>query len=483
MGQDSAAATVVLDEALDLAERRREGGRRRAGRPPRPRPPRPPRAREDREAGRARAALLSRVPEAADPRVLRPLGPRGRARADRRDAARRRAWAGRSSRSRRTTRTTPRATASAAARRATAVDVRAARPRVRLPLVRRPLVPQSRLRRGGTGGGGAGARARADAGLEAMRERRGVEASRALCSGPGKLCQALGDHPRATTGSPLDEPPFELSRARVGAALVARPADRDHARGRAAVALRARRLAVPQPALSTLCQDRAQRDRPPVRDLALAARRRHDLARPGIALRRRSTSPGRVRWLESRPRRGAASPSSSGATARSGRCSPPEATSAPACTSTAAARSGSTATRSFFSEFADGRLHRLERRHPSPAGHAGAARAERAPLRRRRRDTGRAPVVCVRERHEDGAVAQRARRLPGRRLGGAPTVVASGHDFYAAPRGRPTAARLAWLCWDHPRMPWDGTELWVAELAADGALSASALVAGGPRSR
>jgi len=42
-----------------------------------------------------------------------------------------------------------------------------------------------------------------------MRVRRGVEAERALCSGPGKLCQALGvtrDH----DGLPLDEPPFAL---------------------------------------------------------------------------------------------------------------------------------------------------------------------------------------------------------------------------------------------------------------------------------
>jgi len=45
--------------------------------------------------------------------------------------------------------------------------------------------------------------------LDEMRARRGVEAERALCSGPGKLCQALGvtrDH----DGAALDEPPFEL---------------------------------------------------------------------------------------------------------------------------------------------------------------------------------------------------------------------------------------------------------------------------------
>ncbi len=46
-------------------------------------------------------------------------------------------------------------------------------------------------------------------GLEAMRERRGVEAERALCSGPGKLCQALGIT-RVHDGLPLDEPPFRL---------------------------------------------------------------------------------------------------------------------------------------------------------------------------------------------------------------------------------------------------------------------------------
>jgi DNA-3-methyladenine glycosylase len=51
------------------------------------------------------------------------------------------------------------------------------------------------------------------AGLEEQRRRRGVQDERALCSGPGKLCQALGitgEH----DGLPLDAPPFRLEERR-----------------------------------------------------------------------------------------------------------------------------------------------------------------------------------------------------------------------------------------------------------------------------
>ena len=46
-------------------------------------------------------------------------------------------------------------------------------------------------------------------GLALMRRRRGVPEERALCSGPGKLCQALGITIKHSE-LPLDQPPFAL---------------------------------------------------------------------------------------------------------------------------------------------------------------------------------------------------------------------------------------------------------------------------------
>ncbi len=58
-------------------------------------------------------------------------------------------------------------------------------------------------------------------------------------------------------------------------------------------------------------------------------------------------------------------------------------------------------------------------------------------------------------------------------------VLVEGDDFYAAPRLSPDGGQLAWLAWNHPNMPWVGTELWVAEIAEDGGLANRRKVAGG----
>lgn len=59
------------------------------------------------------------------------------------------------------------------------------------------------------------------------------------------------------------------------------------------------------------------------------------------------------------------------------------------------------------------------------------------------------------------------------------TTLVEGADFYATPRVSPDGRLCAWLTWNHPNMPWDGTELYVATIAADGMLSSPRLVAGG----
>src|SRR5258708_11297862 len=58
-------------------------------------------------------------------------------------------------------------------------------------------------------------------------------------------------------------------------------------------------------------------------------------------------------------------------------------------------------------------------------------------------------------------------------------TLTGGHDFYSTPRLSPDGSRLAWLTWNHPNMPWDGCELWIAELDTDGSIKRSECIAGG----
>lgn len=97
-------------------------------------------------------------------------------------------------------------------------------------------------------------------------------------------------------------------------------------------------------------------------------------------------------------------------------------------------------------------------------------------------DAPRNRLIAVREAHS------RPGREPETTLVAIPldagetagTVIASGADFYSTPRVSPDGSRLAWLEWRHPQMPWNGTELWVAGIGANGALTGASRVAGGP---
>ena len=97
-------------------------------------------------------------------------------------------------------------------------------------------------------------------------------------------------------------------------------------------------------------------------------------------------------------------------------------------------------------------------------------------------DRQRHRLIAVREDHtgDDAGREALATLVAIDLASGRAEVLADGHDFFSSPALSPDGRQLAWLTWDHPNMPWDGNDLWLAEIDADGRLSAPRLVAGGP---
>ncbi len=136
-----------------------------------------------------------------------------------------------------------------------------------------------------------------------------------------------------------------------------------------------------------------------------------------------------------------------------------------------------------YSEFDDQRLYRQDIGNDQIADPQPITRPP-ARARALRFSDGRVTpdgrlLVAVRESHEDGSVTNELVAVLTSPRGTDQLVLTGGRDFYAAPRVSPDGRLLAWLCWDHPQMPWDGTELWVGELSATG-LGRARRVAGGP---
>ncbi|GAA4025951.1 S9 family peptidase [Actimicrobium antarcticum] len=128
----------------------------------------------------------------------------------------------------------------------------------------------------------------------------------------------------------------------------------------------------------------------------------------------------------------------------------------------------------YFSNFTDQRVYRQTGNvAPQALTAAGARRFADATLDRRHHR-----LICIRENHGDTAREAVNTVVAIDLDDGSETVLLTGHDFYAAPRLSPDGSQLAWLCWDHPNMPWDGTTLWCAAVADDGTLAGARQVAG-----
>jgi dipeptidyl aminopeptidase/acylaminoacyl peptidase len=140
----------------------------------------------------------------------------------------------------------------------------------------------------------------------------------------------------------------------------------------------------------------------------------------------------------------------------------------------------------WFANFKDQRLYRQDPGRP-PVAITPAKDIRHADMVL---DERRNRLIAVREDHTTGSTwavnsivaldpsSPTPSPLAGEGRGGGSALV-EGNDFYSSPRVSPTGSHLAWLTWNHPNMPWDGTELWVAELTDDGGLRAARKVAGG----
>jgi hypothetical protein len=132
----------------------------------------------------------------------------------------------------------------------------------------------------------------------------------------------------------------------------------------------------------------------------------------------------------------------------------------------------------YFANFADQRLYLQPGGGPpgvlTPAGYFYADL---------RVDPSRNRLLAVREDHRQGDAEPRAAivAVPAAGSGGdhPGVVLVTGADFYSDPVVSPDGGVLAWLEWNHPNMPWDGTTLWAAPIESDGAIGPRRQIAGG----
>lgn len=141
-----------------------------------------------------------------------------------------------------------------------------------------------------------------------------------------------------------------------------------------------------------------------------------------------------------------------------------------------------------FAAWSDQRLYRLDAAGgeprpltPEPAEPAGLRYAD---LVTGPDDT---EVWAVRERHDGGTISRHVVAVPvdGSAADDPSHVreIVGGSHFVSNPRPSPDGRRIAWLAWEHPDMPWDATELRVADLDEKGAASSWRVLLGGPLGR
>jgi dipeptidyl aminopeptidase/acylaminoacyl peptidase len=130
----------------------------------------------------------------------------------------------------------------------------------------------------------------------------------------------------------------------------------------------------------------------------------------------------------------------------------------------------------YFANFTDQRIYRqIPGGEPHPLTPEGQLRYADLQF-----DKRRGSLVCIVEDHSrEGEEAVNSLARLDLDNGQIAHTLAAGNNFYSSPAISPDGNKLAWLTWNHPNMPWDGTELWVGALAETGEVENAQLVAGG----
>ncbi len=129
----------------------------------------------------------------------------------------------------------------------------------------------------------------------------------------------------------------------------------------------------------------------------------------------------------------------------------------------------------YFSNYADQRIWRLTPGEaPQPVTTEGKQRFADFV-----HDAPRNRLIAVCEDHAKSDDEPANRIVAVSLANGNVTTLVEGADFYSNPRISPDGRPLSWLSWNHPNMPWDGSELFVAPIASDGSLGKPRKVAGG----
>ncbi|HYB04078.1 MAG TPA: prolyl oligopeptidase family serine peptidase, partial [Nitrososphaerales archaeon] len=128
----------------------------------------------------------------------------------------------------------------------------------------------------------------------------------------------------------------------------------------------------------------------------------------------------------------------------------------------------------YFSNFADQRIYRIKKgsRATAVTTSSDVFYADYAV------DVKRNQLICVQEDHRVAGEAVNSIVAIDLGAPGKVSVLVSGNDFYSSPRLSPDGTKLTWLTWNHPSLPFFGSELWTADISSTRTLSNQKKIAG-----